>query len=152
MFALAWMVSAAQEGQVQKGQAAHAIAHLMYTPDQIGWSDAPDTLPPGAEMAVLAGDPQKAAPFTMRIKLPPNARLEPHTHSGEEHMTVISGALYLGFGEQWEDAKLQRLPAGSFLMSRSGSPHFARCGNAETVIQINAIGPWSMTPLRRGGR
>jgi hypothetical protein len=51
--------------------AAKHSAHVMITPDEIKWGPAPPALPPGAEMAVLRGDPSKAgAPFTIRIKVP----------------------------------------------------------------------------------
>jgi hypothetical protein len=33
--------------------------HGMYTPDSIKWGDAPPTLPKGAKLAVLYGDPTK---------------------------------------------------------------------------------------------
>ena len=37
-------------------------------PDQLQWGPAPSTLPKGAQFAVLAGDPGKAGPFTIRLK------------------------------------------------------------------------------------
>src|SRR5438046_2335996 len=66
------------------GQAVH-------TPDQIKWKEGPASLPPGAKMAVLEGDPTKEGPFTMRVTLPDGYSVPPHTHPAVEHVTVISG-------------------------------------------------------------
>ena len=43
---------------------------------EIKWADAP-SVGPGAKIAVLEGDLKAAAPFTMRIKLPPNLKIGP---------------------------------------------------------------------------
>ena len=36
----------------------------------IKWTDAPPSMPKGAKVAVLQGDPGKAGPFVIRIKTP----------------------------------------------------------------------------------
>jgi hypothetical protein len=41
----------------------------LYSPTAIEWKAAPATLPPGARMAVLEGDPTKEAPFVVRISV-----------------------------------------------------------------------------------
>lgn len=43
------------------GEAAH-------WPDGLKWKDGPPSLPPGAKIAVLEGDPAKAGPFVFRVK------------------------------------------------------------------------------------
>lgn len=53
--------------------------------------DAPAALPPGAKIAVLAGDPNKKGPFTNRLQTPAGYKVSPHTHSTTENITVISG-------------------------------------------------------------
>jgi len=59
-----------------------SAAHVLVTPDQITWGPAPPSLPPGAQLAVLEGDPSKAGvPFTMRVKLPDGYRVPPHLAS-----------------------------------------------------------------------
>src|SRR5262245_30823001 len=64
------------------------------------WMPAPPSLPAGAQVAVIEGSPADSAPFTMRLKLPANYRIPPHFHGGVEHVTVISGTLSVGMGEQ----------------------------------------------------
>ena len=49
-------------GQVPSAQGP-APSVLFVTPDKINWKPAPAGLPPGAQIAVLAGDPTSEGPF-----------------------------------------------------------------------------------------
>src|ERR1700754_2958818 len=60
----------------------------------VKYGEAPPVLPKGAQLAVLQGDPGKAGPFVMRLKVPANYRVAPHSHSKDENLTVISGTFY----------------------------------------------------------
>jgi quercetin dioxygenase-like cupin family protein len=117
--------------------------HVMITPADIIWVDAPPSVPPGAKMAVLEGDPVKPGPFTMRIKLPAGYKIPPHWHPAIEHATVISGALNMGMGDKFDIAKTKELPAGSFSMMPAKAHHFA-WAKEETIIQVHGIGPWGI--------
>ena len=61
---------------------------ILITPDQLTWSAGPPTVPPGVQIAVLAGDPAKAGPFTIRARFPDGYRLPSHTHPIDERVTV----------------------------------------------------------------
>ena len=118
--------------------------HTMVQPDQIKWAKAPVVLPPGAEVAVLYGDPSKEGLFAMRLKLPDGYKIAPHTHPAIEAVTVISGTFKLGMGETAEEAKAQALPAGSFFVFPPGTAHYAFT-EGETIVQISTNGPWGLT-------
>src|SRR5262249_55516222 len=47
-----------------------ASSMVMSSGASLTWGDAPPSLPPGAKVAVVAGDPGKAAPFTARLQFP----------------------------------------------------------------------------------
>src|ERR1700746_146865 len=66
-------------------------AAAVVTPDKIQWGPAPPVFPAGAQMAVLAGNPGKAGPFTVRLKFPDGYRVMPHWHPTAENVTVLSG-------------------------------------------------------------
>src|SRR4051794_16523884 len=72
------------------GSSASAVAPIRFNVADIPWGDAPPSMPAGAKIAVLEGDPRKPAFFTMRLKLPAGARLAPHTHPADERVTVVS--------------------------------------------------------------
>ena len=64
----------------------------LFPMDKIKWQDGPASLPKGACIAVLEGNPTKEGPFVFRLKLPDRYRVPPHTHPKTERVTVISPA------------------------------------------------------------
>ncbi|MGD7165549.1 cupin domain-containing protein, partial [Ralstonia pseudosolanacearum] len=112
----------------------------MINPAGMKWSDAPPTLPKGAKLAVLYGDPGKDGPFVIRIKAPAGYRVPPHWHTQSETLTVISGTLYLGGGDAMDMGAAHALKTGGFHYLPGGAHHFAFTKTA-TVVQINSTGP-----------
>ncbi|WP_413294537.1 cupin domain-containing protein [Bdellovibrio sp. HCB185ZH] len=122
--------------------AADDADHVMMTPDQMKWVEAPPSLPKGAKVAVMYGDPGVAGPFGMRIQMPAKYMIPPHFHPQDENVTVISGNFWMATGDDAK-AKMMKLPPGSFARMKAGTHHFAR-GEA-AVVQINGMGPWGIT-------
>lgn len=118
--------------------------HTIVRPDDVQWQTAPPVLPRGAQAATLYGDPAKEGPFGMRVKLPANYRIPPHTHPRLENVTILSGAFNLGMGEQADPEKVQNLTAGAFFSMPPGVAHYVMTQD-ETVIEVNAMGPWGLT-------
>jgi quercetin dioxygenase-like cupin family protein len=135
------IASAAGQANPQHAQDAKAIVVL---PDAVQWGPAPASLPAGAKVAVLEGDPSKPGAFTMRLSLPDGYRIAPHFHPADEHVTVLSGSFQVGMGETFDAAKLTTLPAGTFGMIPAGMRHFAQAKGA-TTLQLHGIGPWKLT-------
>lgn len=119
-------------------------AHTIVDPGQVVWGPAPPSLPPGAQAAVLHGNPAQPGLFVLRLKLPAGYRIPPHTHPGTEAVTVISGAFNVGMGPSGDPALARRLPAGSFFAFDPGMAHYAHV-TEETVVQISTNGPWGIT-------
>ena len=130
-----------QDNQKQETAPQEGVKILI--PTEIIWNDAP-TLPKGAKIAILRGDPSKNGPFTMRAKFPANYILPPHFHPMDEHLTVISGIYNVGLGEKFDRKISQKLPSGSFVVMPAGATHFAWTSK-ETIIQVHSIGPWGIT-------
>jgi quercetin dioxygenase-like cupin family protein len=124
--------------------AAAMDPHTIVAPQEIKWGPAPAVLPPGAEAAVLFGDPGKEGLFALRLKLPAGYSVPPHMHPVDEVVTVISGTFNLGTGETADQSQAQPLPAGSFFALPPGMAHYVFI-DEETVIQINTVGPWGLT-------
>lgn len=118
--------------------------HTIFIPKDIKWTTAPDVLPKGAEISVLEGDPSKNGPFTLRLKLPTNYRIPPHWHPVIEHVTVISGTLYIGMGDKFDEKLAKELTMGSFAYMQPGMRHFAFT-HSPAIIQLHGIGPWGIT-------
>jgi len=74
------------------------LAQNAFAPDQVKFGPAPPFLPPGAQLAVLEGDPMASSgDFTIRLKMPDGYKVAPHTHPNRENVTVLSGTLKLGW-------------------------------------------------------
>src|SRR5688500_17747999 len=76
--------------------ADHGKGIVLNPPEQIQWKSGPPSLPKGAQIAVLEGDPNNEGPFVFRVKAPDGYRIPPHTHPKTERVTVIAGTFYIG--------------------------------------------------------
>lgn len=131
-------------GTLHTGGTAQSPGHALLRTQDIAWGNAPASLPPAAQAAVLEGDPAKEGPFTLRIRMPDGYRLPPHFHPAIEHVTVLQGTFILGMGEKVSFQSEKALDAGSFAYMPAGMRHFART-QGETIIQLHGIGPWGIT-------
>src|SRR5438128_11413023 len=86
----------------------------FYAPETIEWKPGPPSLPVGAKMAALEGDPTKEGPFVMRLQAPDGYHILPHTHPKTERVTVISGTMFLATGENLDRSAAKALPAGTY--------------------------------------
>lgn len=118
----------------------------IYPPDKMEWRDGPKSLPPGAKLAVLEGDPTKEGPFVMRLRLPDGYKIPPHTHPKTERLTVISGTFHIVMGDKLDEMEAKKMPAGSFGYWAAGMKHFVWT-EGETEVQLHGIGPWSIQYL-----
>jgi quercetin dioxygenase-like cupin family protein len=122
---------------------AQTADHKILPPNDIKWAAGPPSIPPGAQAAVLYGDPSKEGFFALRLKLPKGYEIAPHSHPKPEVLTVISGTFRLGMGENADASKGQPLGAGSFVALPPGMAHFA-FADEDTVVQLNSTGPWTL--------
>jgi hypothetical protein len=62
----------------------------MLAPADLKWGEGPPSLPPGAKMAVVYGDPSKTGLFILRAKVPANYKIPAHSHPTDETVTVLT--------------------------------------------------------------
>lgn len=123
--------------------AQHAGHHQSVRASDLKWSPVP-SLPKGAEITVIEGPMNQAAPFTVRLRFPANYDLPPHTHPAIERVTVLSGTFHMGMGEKFSRAATQAVRAGDMMIMHPGTAHYAWT-DAETVVQLHGTGPWGIT-------
>jgi quercetin dioxygenase-like cupin family protein len=136
-------VAAAALSAAPADPAKDAEEMQLYPAADIKWQDGPPSLPKGAMIAVLEGDPAKEGPFVLRVKLPDAYRVPPHTHPTTERVTVLSGTFYIGMGDKFDEKATREMPAGSYGHWPAGMKHFASV-KGETVLQVHGTGPWSI--------
>jgi len=105
---------------------------------------------PGRASSVLVGDPAKVGVYVMRTKLPANLKIAPHSHSEAWRIaTVLSGTLYYGHGDTFDESKLKALGPGSLLVEPKDVPHFAMTKDEEVMLHIVGEGPAATNPVRK---
>ncbi len=111
--------------------------------NSVAFRPGPPTMPKGVELAVLEGDPKKSGIFTLRLKAPPGFLLAPHTHPVDERVTVISGAISVGFGNSVQKSAAHTFKAGGFYVNPPGAVHYV-FSDEGAVVQITGMGPWQV--------
>lgn len=107
-------------------------------PELLEWAE---TVYPGTEITSVFGDFKKPGQmYTIRFKLPANYTVQPHTHTQDEYMTVISGSLYVGIGDTVEKNNTVFLPVGGAVGIPGKVPHYAWT-TEEMIMQVHAMGP-----------
>jgi hypothetical protein len=142
VLALLTVVPAARAADPHKKSAAGKPQTVTVAADEVKWGDAPPTLPKGAKVGVLFGDPSKKGTFAIRLKAPDGYKLPPHWHTQDEQLTIIAGTLVMHTGDTWE-APSHDLGTGAYHFL-PGKAHHAAEAKGETVIQINGKGPFDI--------
>jgi quercetin dioxygenase-like cupin family protein len=136
-----------KEGTQHSGKTSSKTAatseHKILSPEEMQWGEAPPGLPPGGQMTVLDGNPNKKGSFTVRLKAPDGYKVQPHTHPTAERLTIISGTLHLGTGDKFDEAAARELAPGSFAVLPAGMKHFAWT-SGDSVVQIQSEGPFQI--------
>jgi quercetin dioxygenase-like cupin family protein len=125
-------------------QSTATTEHRVVKPADLKWGETPPGLPPGGKMALLNGDPGQAGPFTVRLKAPGGYKVMPHTHPSAERLTVISGRFKIGMGEKFDEASMQQMTAGSYIVLPAGMAHYAKGAGKDSVVQIDSEGPFQI--------
>jgi hypothetical protein len=121
--------------------AARAAEKNAFTPDAIPWGPPPPFIPPGAQLAVIEGNPAASiGDFTVRVKMPDGYRFPPHWHPHRENVTVISGTFKVGMGDTFDTDKMASFPAGSFAYLDPDMHHYAMA-SGEVVVQVHGQSP-----------
>ena len=122
---------------------AQEAGHTLALPDALEWQDGPPTLPPGAQVVVLEGDPAEEGPLTLRLKFPANYEVPPHTHPALEHITVLEGTFNFGLGDTLDRAQTTAVPTGGFVVVPIGHSHYVWT-EEETIVQLHSDGPFTI--------
>jgi hypothetical protein len=112
-----------------------------FIPGTIPWGPAPPFIAPGAQLAVLEGNPLgSTGDYTVRLKMPNGYRIAPHWHPLRENVTVISGTFKVGMGDRFDQNKMATFPAGSFAFLDPEMHHYAMA-HGEVIVQVHGAAP-----------
>lgn len=137
--------------------AAAALAAALAAPaaaEDLRWlsPDAFAALPGGAGEGEMAHRPlmrHDDAVIAVRVSIPANTEVPPHPHPAGKValVTVISGEIELGLGDDFDTGKLETVPAGSLVVFGVDDPqHFARTGPSGAELLLVAGPPEAIAP------
>lgn len=118
---------------------------IQIHPTDIKWMDAPPPLPGGSQIAVLEGNPREEGLFTIRVKLPPYYKIPAHWHPKDERVTIIEGAVYVGFGDATDTTSATKFGTASYYINPVESHHYIFTQSEGAIMQITGNGPWGIT-------
>jgi aldose sugar dehydrogenase len=96
---------------------------------------------PGPASLALNGDSAKAGVYTVQVTLPAHTMVPPHTHRDNRMVYVVSGTLYVGYGEKRDAEALKMLPPGSYYTEPAATAHYTETRDDPVVIVITGVGP-----------
>jgi quercetin dioxygenase-like cupin family protein len=119
----------------------------VVAPESLRWASPPNV--PGLRAAWVLGAEEKAATYVLRVQLAAGARIPPHTHPDERVTTVLSGTIYVGFGEAFDETRAVAVRAGGVYVAPAGVPHYVWARDGEAMYQESGTGPTGTVMLKR---
>ena len=107
------------------------------------WGPAPPMLPPGAQIAVLAGNPMGTGFYSVRLRFPANYLIPAHSHPTDENVVVTKGAMTFGMGDKLSKtaAGNKMIQVGGYALAPTGMNHYAYAGASGAEIVLYGQGP-----------
>ena len=112
------------------------------------WGPGPPSLPKGAKLAVVSGNPSLPGPFAIQLRFPPGYTVPPHSHPTDEHVTVVDGVVSLGMGSVADRRGMKVLGEGRSIVAPANMAHYASTTQGATLL-IRANGPFQVTYVNR---
>ena len=121
-------------------------AAVVYTlPDKVKWEAISGF--PGAERAVMVGDPSKPGFYAVMTKwLRGNHFSRPHFHPNDRFITVLKGTWWVGSGTKFDPDSTVPMPAGTFVTHYAKQVHFDGAKDEDAILLIVGDGPETPTP------
>lgn len=116
--------------------------HKIVLPDRMTWGPPPPGLPSGAQASVVSGDPSRPGFYVVRIRAPEGYTIRPHWHTQDEHITVLSGRVEMGIGDELGKNITPGGPGAYFELP--GGHHHSAVMRGETIVQIDGLGPFDI--------
>lgn len=127
----------APSAEAPSTEAPPAEANVIHHGDALPWGEPSN----GMSYLALYGDSgAEGRSFVFRLKVGAGFELGPHTHPITEHMTVLSGNFFVGFGETLDREAATAYGPGSYLAIAAGAPAYM-WAEEETVVQVHGTGP-----------
>jgi hypothetical protein len=120
---------------------------MITLPADIPWKARQSFPRKSVESADLFGDPNATGIYFELIRWYPGYMSAPHVYDTDRLCVVLSGTWWANSGADFDPARCQPVPAGSFVRRVAHTPHFdgvIASGREPAVIAICGIAPVGM--------
>jgi len=138
-FLVCFLVLTAQGGTVSAQPTPQAPTPQAIVPESLQWRSPPGN--PLLKSAWVVGGEKATGAYALRVTLLKGGRIPVHTHPDARHSTVLSGTLFVGFGEIEDHSKLVAIPAGGVYVAPAGVAHYLYARDTDVVYQESGFGP-----------
>ena len=107
--------------------------------DSLKWGGPPQI--PALKAAWVVGAEDNHGLYVQRVRLAKDGKIPPHTHPDERNSTVLSGTLYVGFGETFDAEKVVAIPTGAVYVAPANVPHYLWAKDGDVEYQEGGVGP-----------
>jgi quercetin dioxygenase-like cupin family protein len=121
------------------------VPRVQIQPDALTWSPGG----PGIQTATVLGNPTKPGIYVTRLKFAKGTRIQPHMHPDERVAVVLSGSMYFGYGETFDESALAHMVPGSTWTEPPKTAHFAWAKDEDVVNQVVGVGPSGSMPVTK---
>jgi quercetin dioxygenase-like cupin family protein len=108
-------------------------------PETLKWGGPPQI--PELKAAWVLGTEKDEGTYVLRVKLAKGGKIPVHTHPDKRYSTILSGTLYVGFGDKSDDSKMIAVPEGAVYVAPANVPHFLWAKDDDVVYQEGGVGP-----------
>ena len=128
---------------ISSAASAQQAAPLPILPEQMQWQGSPTMA--GAQSLWVIGGAAASGIYAQRVKLAAGAMIPPHVHTDERFSVVLSGTIYVGFGDTVDETQVVAVPAGALYVAPAGVPHYVWAKDGAAEYQESGVGPTGTT-------
>lgn len=78
--------------------------------------------------------------YALRVRLGAGGRIPPHTHPDDRYTTVLEGAIWVGFGDTFDERAMVKVTTGQLYHTPAGVPHYV-LARSPALYQESGRGP-----------
>ena len=103
---------------------------------QFHWIDTGN----GIKFTPITGEEKTDGMYVFRVKFPAGYKNEPHYHTDERVVTVVSGTMMVGYGKQFKESEMHAVLPGGIYTEPQRQPHYVWAKDGEVIIQVVGSG------------
>jgi quercetin dioxygenase-like cupin family protein len=126
--------------------AAQNAQPVPVLPESLQWAGPPNN--PLLKGAWVLGTEKEAGTYVFRVRLAQGGKIPVHTHPDTRNSTVLSGTLYVGFGDTADETRVVAVPTGAVYVAPANVPHYLWARDGDVVYQEGGVGPTATVPVK----